>query len=135
MKKMKTLAENEKKSLYDDMRRLLFVSIISADSDEFTEDEKLDEFQLYNELESNDIIVQVIGGMEEMEYENLLNYLHTMQYNNIKYKRSAAALLQSFIQDLPKNAEAAAQIVDNFDKEKYQNVVEFAKSANANRPI
>ena len=58
-----------------------------------------------------------------------------MQEANENYRHSAAALLQTFIQDMPKNAAAAAEIVNNFDKEKYKNVVDFAKSANGNRPI
>lgn len=102
---------------------------------EFTDEEKEDEFKLYNELQSNDIIVHVIAGMDEGEYDCLLDYLKSMQENNESYKKSAAALFQTFIQDMPKNAAAAAEIVDNFDKEKYKNVIDFAKSANGNRPI
>ena len=102
---------------------------------EFTDEEKEDEFKLYNELQSNDIIAHVIAGMEDGEYDCLLDYLKTMQESNEIYRTSAAALLQTFIQDMPKNAAAAANIVDNFDKNKYKQVVEFAKSANGNRPI
>lgn len=102
---------------------------------EFTDEEKEDEFKLYNELQSNDIIAHVIAGMDEGEYDSLLDYLKMMQVNNESYKKSAAALLQTFIQDMPKNATAAAEIVDNFDKDKFKNVIEFAKSANGDRPI
>ena len=102
---------------------------------EFTDEEKEDEFKLYNELQSNNIIAHVIAGMDEGEYDCLLDYLKTMQEANEMYRSSAAALLQSFIQDMPKNAAAAAEIVDNFDKEKYKNVIDFAKSANGNRPV
>ena len=102
---------------------------------EFTDEEKEDEFKLYNELQSNDIIAHVIAGMEDGEYDCLLDYLKTMQESNEIYRTSVAALLQTFIQDMPKNAAAAANIVDNFDENKYKRVVDFAKSANGNRPI
>ena len=102
---------------------------------EFTDEEKEDEFKLYNELQSNDIIAHVIAGMEDGEYDCLLDYLKTMQESNEIYRTSAAALLQTFIQDMPKNAAAAANIVENFDENKYKRVVDFAKSANGNRPI
>ena len=46
------------------------------------------------------------------------------------YKCSTSALLQSVITDLPKQAEAVQKIIDNFDQEKYQNVINFAKAAN-----
>ena len=102
---------------------------------EFSDEEKMNEFELYDELNCNNIILSVISAMEQGEYDSLLEYLKVMQMNNEEYRHSAAALIQSFIQDLPKNAQAAADIVNNFDKEKYKNVVEFAKSANANRPV
>lgn len=102
---------------------------------EFSDEEKANEFELYDKLNCNYVITSVISAMEESEYDSLLEYLKVMQVNNEEYRHSAAAILQSFIQDLPKNAQAAADIVDNFDKEKYSNVVEFAKSANGDRPI
>lgn len=102
---------------------------------EFTDEEKADEFKLYDELQSNDIIVRVIGAMDEDEYDNLVTYLKDMRKDYDTYNTSAAALLQAFIQDMPKNAAAAANIVDNFDEDKYKRVVDFAKSANGNRPI
>ena len=102
---------------------------------EFTDDEKADAYTLYNELQSNDVIVSVIGAIDESEYDNLLDYLKTMQQSYVQYKQSAAALFQTFIQDMPKNAQAAAEIVDSFDKEKYTNVVDFARNANGGRPI
>jgi hypothetical protein len=58
-----------------------------------------------------------------------------MKETNEMYRTSAAALIQTFIQDMPKNAAAAADIVNNFDENKYKRVVDFAKKANADRPI
>ena len=102
---------------------------------EFTDEEKENEFKLYNELQSNDIISHVIAGMEEGEYDCLLDYLNVMKEANDTYRRSAAALLQTFIQDMPRNAAAAAEIVNNFDENKYKRVIDFAKSANAGRSV
>ena len=102
---------------------------------EFTDEEKADEFALYNEMQSNNVIISVIGAMDDGEYDSLVDYAKIMQMDNEHYKNSAAALLQTFIQDMPKNAAAAAEIVDNFDKDKFKNVVDFAKSANGNRPL
>ena len=100
---------------------------------EFTEEEKADEFKLYNELESNGIITSVIGAMDE--YDTLFHYLNVVKENNMKYKNSTAGILTMLVQDMPKNAEAMSEIVDNFDKEKYKEVIDFAKYANGGRPI
>jgi hypothetical protein len=53
----------------------------------------------------------------------------------INYKHSVSSLIQSFINDLPKQAEAMKDIMDNFNPEKYQEVINFAKAANGRREI
>lgn len=102
---------------------------------EFSAEELDDLEKLYDELESNGVILDVIGAMEDDEYNCLLDNLELMKENNLRFKGSTSALLQSIIADLPKNAEAAAEIVNNFDPEKYQAVLDFAKAANGGRPI
>jgi hypothetical protein len=77
----------------------------------------------------------VIGAMDEDEYNNLLNYLQTIEHSHSTYNKSAVAFLNTFIQDMPRNAATAADIVDNFDANKYQQVIDFAKAANGNRLI
>ena len=132
------LQKAEENGIYNELKLDMYFNLylIYMYTDlEFSDEEKMNESELYDKLNCNDVILSVIGAMEESEYDSLLEYLKVMQMNNEEYKHSAAALIQSFIQDLPKNAEAAANIVDNFDKEKFKNVVDFAKSANANRPV
>ena len=101
----------------------------------FSPEDREDEYKLFDELESNDVIISIIGAMEENEYERLKYYLSALKESTINYKSSAAAVVNSIVQDLPKNAAAAAEIVEGFDKEKYAEVVAFAKAANGNRPI
>ena len=48
---------------------------------------------------------------------------------------SAVSLLNNFINNMPINAAEAMKIVENFDKSKYQEVIDFAKAANGDRPI
>ena len=73
--------------------------------------------------------------MNEFDYSELFNMLDDTKRELTEYKRSISALIQSLIIDLPKQAEAAKQIVDSFDAEKYQNVINFAKAANGKREI
>lgn len=130
------LQNSEENGLYNEMKLDMYFNLylIYMYTDlEFTDEEKANDAELYDELNCNHVILSIIGAMEEDEYDNLLDYLNETKMKQEEFKKSAAALLQSFIQDLPKNAEAAANIVDNFDKEKYQNVVDFVKSANNNQ--
>jgi hypothetical protein len=73
--------------------------------------------------------------MDKNEYNNLLNLINQKIENELKYNTTTAAILNQLITDLPKNAEAAKNIVDNFDPDKYKAVIDFAYSANGNRPI
>jgi len=91
--------------------------------------------KLYDILEHNDIIDQVIAAIGEDEYVSLKDYLITMKINYLTYKNTAAAVLTRIIQDLPKNAAAAKEIIDSFDPEKYQAVEDFATAANGGRNI
>lgn len=130
------LQNSEQNGLYNEMKLDMYFNLylIYMYTDlEFTDEEKANDAELYDELNCNHVILSIIGAMEEDEYDNLLDYLNETKMKQEEFKKSAAALLQSFIQDLPKNAQAAASIVDNFDKEKYQNVVDFVKSANNNQ--
>lgn len=103
---------------------------------EFSAEDRADELELYDKLENSGIIDNVIAIIEETEeYTNLRNMFMQQLERNIKYKESAAATLRSFVQDLPKSAEAAKNIVDNFNPDDYKNVVDFAMAANAGRPV
>ena len=101
----------------------------------FTEKQKEDEHKLYDSLKSNGLIDAFIEQMNEFDYSELFNMLDETKREITDYRRSTSALIQSLITDLPKQAEAAKQIVDSFDVEKYQNVINFAKAANGGREI
>lgn len=130
------LQKSEENGIYNEMKLAMYFNlyIVYMYTDlEFTDEEKADEYKLYNELESNNIIISVLGALDE--YEELFHYLNIMKDIKMRYKTSAAAMVQTFVQDMPRNAAAMSEIVDNFDKEKYKEVVEFAKYANGGRPI
>lgn len=101
----------------------------------FTDKQKDDETRLFDLLQSNGLMDAFLAALSEDEF----NYLYDMLNNCVKRfteaYNSASAMIQSIIQDLPKNAEAASKIVDNFDKEKYKEVIKFAQAANGGRPI
>ena len=73
--------------------------------------------------------------MNEFDYSELFNMLDDTKRELTEYRRSVSGIIQNIITDLPKQAEAMQDIIDNFDKEKYQNVLNFAKAANGGREI
>ena len=101
----------------------------------FTDEDREDEMKLYDELESSGMLERILNKIPDEEYNVLMDYLKAMREEISSYKHSAAAMVQKLIVDLPKNAEAAAKIVEDFDPKKYKEVVDFAQHANGNRPI
>ena len=54
---------------------------------------------------------------------------------DLEFNTTFAAVVKSIINDLPAQAEAMQNIVNTFDPEKYQAVIDFAKAANGGRAI
>ena len=96
----------------------------------FTEKQKEDEHKLYDCLKSNGLIDAFIEQFSEEEYNELYYWITEVKQKITNYKQSIAGLFQGFITDLPKQAEAMQNIIDNFNPEKYQEVINFAKAAN-----
>ena len=101
----------------------------------FTDKQKEDPDKLYDMLESNGIIDAVTGAMNQDEISDLYEYLEDYIETLSKHESSAAYMIGKIINDLPLNAAAAAEIVDNFRPEKYQAVVDFAQAANGGRTL
>ncbi len=101
----------------------------------FTEKQKENESKIYDSLKSNGFFDKFLEVIDEDEYNFLFDMVNELVNTHMNYKNSAGGILQSFVQDLPANAQAAAEIVKSFDPEKYQAVVDFATAANGGRPI
>ena len=101
----------------------------------FTDKQKENEPKIYDTLTSNGFFDKFFEVLDEVEYDELMSYIEELQNMTLHYKNTAGAVLQSIIQDLPKNAQAAADIVNNFDPKQYQAVIDFATAANGGRNI
>jgi hypothetical protein len=53
----------------------------------------------------------------------------------LEYRNTIASVINSFIENLPVNANAAKDIIEKFNPEDFQRVLNFATAANGNRPI
>ena len=101
----------------------------------FTDKQREDEHKLYDSLKSNGLIDAFIEQMNEFDYSELFNMLDDTKRELTEYHRTIVSLVKGLITDLPKQAEAMSQILDNFDEEKFKNVIDFAKAANGGREI
>lgn len=101
----------------------------------FSPEDKEDPFALYDVLDFNGFIDMVLENIPDDIYSKLMNILEEIVEKAEKYNISTACILNEIITDLPKNAAAAAEIVNNFDPNKYEAVQRFAVAANGGRDI
>ena len=101
----------------------------------FTEKQREDEFKLYDALKSNGFFAKFFTVLGEEEYNDLFELLNFLKDDMTASRNTVAGVLNNIIEDLPANAEAAANIVNSFDKEKFKEVIDFARYANGSRDI
>lgn len=102
---------------------------------EITDEEKEDPVLVYDKLTSNGIVQSVCAAISRTEFTELCEMLTTTKNNKMKYSNSVAATINRFISELPTNAEAAKSIIEQFNPEDFQNVLNFARAANGGREI
>lgn len=135
---MVTLQKAEEDGIYNPIKLDMYFHlhmIYMYSNLSFTEKQKENESKLYDALKSNGFLNAFLATVPSDEYQELFSYIDEIMEDTLTYKNTAGAVLQSIIQDLPKNAQAAADIVNAFDKNKYQAVVDFANAANGGRNI
>lgn len=133
-----TLQKAEDSGIYDPVKVEMFFHlhlVYMYTNLSFTDKQKEDEAKIYDNLKSNGFFEKFLVTMNEREYTDLYNYINEAMDMNLHYRNTAGAVLQSVIQDLPRNAQAAADIVSSFDQKKFQAVVDFATAANGGRNI
>ena len=80
-------------------------------------------------------MTKFLENINAEEYKEMQEDIEEIAKSTVAAKQSIGNTLVKFIDELPINAEAAAKMVESFDPEKYQAVVDFAKAANGDRPV
>ena len=133
-----TMQNSEEEGIYNPVKVDMFFhlyTIFMYTNISFTEKQKENPNKLYDSLKSSGLMNEVLKMIPEEEYKMLYDYLEELITIKTKRNRSVVSLIESVISDLPKQAEAAMNIVNNFDKNKFQEVINFAQAANGGRPI
>jgi len=93
---------------------------------EFTLAEKENILSLFDILETNGIIEATVAAIPVSEYAILRDNLMDMVDNYLTYRNSARALVEQFSMFAPQAAENLAEISQNVDVEKLQNILKLA---------
>ena len=91
----------------------------------FDIEDRVDEGALYDNLVVTGLLDEIKAHIAESELHLIQElFLHTLESEK-QYRSTAAAIISKLVDDMPKNAEAAKDIVENFNKEKYSEVLKF----------
>lgn len=101
----------------------------------FTDKQREDELELYDALEQNGFMEAFLNALPESEYDTLYSYVTEVANTITQSKESAGSVIARIVNDLPTQAAAAREIVENFDPQQYQRVIDFANAANGGRSI
>lgn len=136
---MQCVLQNSKENgIYDplllDMYFHLYVVYMYSDI-EFTEDEKSNPAEVFDVLQSNGVIEAVVEAIDDSEWAYINNIMNKYVCQKRAYDQTIASVLHSFIDELPEQATKAADILQKFKPEDFQQVINFALAANGGRPI
>ena len=135
-----TLQESKEGTIYNPVKKDMFFHlnlVFMYTNISFTDKQRSAENlnKLYDALTSSGLMAEILNNIPENEYKELYDDMEDLEYKILNYNNTIAGVIQNVIESLPTNAEQMQKIVDNFDPQKYQNVLDFAKAANGGRPI
>ena len=133
-----TLQKAKEGSIYNTLKKDMYFHlnlVYMYSSLTFTDKQREDESKLYDTLVSNGLMDLIIDAIPENEYAILYSYLDEQEELILTYKNTFSGAVAEIIENLPLRAEEMQTIVNTFDKEKFQNVLDFAKSVNGGREI
>ena len=128
---MISLQQSKENGIYNDFKLDMFLHlnlVFMYTNLTFTDKQRENLPGLYDILETNGIINLVVKNIPEEELSNIYAAISEIKDSLVAYENSFAGVANNFITNLPENAQAAADIVDNFDPDKYSEVVNFAKA-------
>ena len=128
----------ESNGLYNDflLDAYLGLNLVYLCTDiEFSEEDRKNEMELYNKLVGSKLLDAVIMAIPSRIYNQIYDYIRQIADVNMKYGAQIGRVLENVVTELPAAMTKAAEIAENFKPEQYENVLNFAKAVNGDRPI
>ena len=126
---MITLQKSFEKGIYNLVKLDMYFElnvIYSYTNIVFDNDDRHDEAALYDTMKRSGLIDAVIAEIDENELNLLKNYIDDISIIIMRYRNTFGAVVESFIEQLPKNMEAAKEIIETFDPEKMKSLTDLA---------
>lgn len=127
---MITLQKSEEGYLYNPIKLDMFFHlhlVYMYSNLNFTQKQKEDEEKIYDCLRSNGLLDKILENIPEAEYKELMKFLEELIDVKYRFNLSAAGTVDRILMDLPRQAEAMQEILQEYDPNKINNIMELAK--------
>ena len=94
----------------------------------FTDKQREDESKLYDTLQSSGLLDLILENIPEEEYKILYSFIEEYERDILNYQNTIAGIIANLIESLPARAEEMQKIVDNFNPENFQEVLNYARA-------
>ena len=85
---------------------------------------------ILDEMIQSGLAANILQRIPKKELDDLEDMLKKEQQKRLQYSLSFAGVVQSLINQLPMQVEGMKEIIHNFDKNKFQEIIDFAKAVN-----
>jgi hypothetical protein len=109
----------------------LYIVCLYTDID-LDEEDMENSFGVYDILESNGVIDEVMAHMDPNELALIDSMLHDALESTIGYQKSFAGTLTTFSKDLPTMVQQLQDFSKNLDLSQFQQVIDIANATGAN---
>lgn len=133
---MITLQESREGSMYNPIKMdmyLLLNIIYKFTNITFTAEDRVNADETFDKLNTSGLLNAVLKAIPNDTRESLIKGLVETAEKMEKYNSTLAGTIQSIFEIAPDAGEKMNEILNSFDKEKFQEVMEFAKAANGGR--
>ena len=113
-----------------------YANIVMVYTDiEFDIEDETDLADFYDKIKTSGLLAEVIKAIPKKEYDELFKMMEDMLAARQKLESSIVNKIIAFLKSAPEEMQKLNELIKDFDKEKYQEVMRFAKAANGGREI
>ena len=113
-----------------------YANIVMVYTDiEFDVEDETDLAEFYDKVKTSGLLAKIIKAIPKKEYDELFKMMEDMLAARQKLESSVVNKIIAFLKSAPEEMQKLNEIVKDFDKEKYQEVMRFAQAANGGREI
>ena len=96
----------------------------------FDAEDREDDADLFDAVLTNGLLEQVLNKIDQTEYDTLQEMLETHKKELLAYKMSIPAMINSFVDALPKNADMVVKMLKDLKSDDFKELKDIVNTVN-----